>query len=94
MHEIVIGSVDGIPVVYENQHADMAILSVIGKLLAGTLVAFGLKALKKLIESDEFKAKYPGGKLKLLYKIVKDVCEDDYVQNKIIPADKFEEAFA
>ena len=74
--EIVIGSYEGEPVVYETTEADGAILSALIKLLAGTLISCGIKALLKLMSSNEFKMKYPGGKLKMGYNLIEKMLEE------------------
>lgn len=76
VQDIVIGTYEGEPVVYETTEADGVILAGLIKLLAGTLVSCGIKALLKLVTSHEFKVKYPGGKLKMMYELMEKALEE------------------
>ena len=83
MNEIIIGEdYNGQPIIYETPIADGLILATLGKLLATTLVSFGMKALYELVNSKEFALRYPGGKLKCMYKLVKKVFADDETNEK------------
>ena len=76
MHEIVIGDYNGEPLIYETSEANATVLAMLTKLLVTTFVTFGLKALCKLVSSKEFKIKYPGGNLKLIYKLLQHATDD------------------
>ena len=76
MTKIVIGEYNGEQVIYETMEADSAILAVLTKLLVSTFVSFGLKALCELVTSNKFQVKYPGGSLKLIYKLLQTVSDD------------------
>lgn len=69
MQQLVIGNVDGEPIIYESPEVDIAILSALMKILTSTLISVGLKALCDLVLSKDFSLKYPGGRLRLSPKV-------------------------
>lgn len=69
MTSIVVGNVNGEPIVYETPEVDFGILAALTKILVSTLVSVGLKALCDLVLSKNFELAYPGGKLRLSPKI-------------------------
>lgn len=56
---------------YSDIKADITISSILSFLLP-ILISAGVEALATFISTGEFGLKYPGGKLKLLYNLVKD----------------------
>ena len=76
MNEIIVGSLDGEPIIYETSESDSVILGMLTKLLVSTFVTFGVRALCKLVASKEFKIKYPGGNLRMIYKLIQHATDD------------------
>jgi len=78
LSEIEIGQdpITGQTVVYQANTADMSILSSIAAILIPILTTAGLKALVEFISKGEFALRYPGGRLKFLYRLASDQLTD------------------
>ena len=76
MTKIVIGEYNGEDLVYETSETNSVVLAVLTKLLISTFMSFGIKALCELITSKKFRIKYPGGNLKLIYKLLQQASDD------------------
>lgn len=70
-------------VVYEASSADFDLASI-AAVLAPILISAGLKVLMEFIANGEFALAYPGGKLKLLYKLFKDKTDRPNVSKHVL----------